>query len=94
MTKMVVLILSMGFIGCGGMAGVNARRATDAELKARFAAIEREQASYHAGEADAAQLRRFEKLSSEESEVGRELLRRCQAGDRDACLPRFNMMRE
>jgi len=90
---MIMLGLFLGLVGCGGMAGMSARRMSNAELKSRFAEIEREQASYHPGESDSATLRRFEALSNEETAVGRELLRRCQAGDNDACLPRFNLMR-
>jgi hypothetical protein len=90
MKIVIVFGIIMGLTGC---AGINARRMSDAELKSRLSQIERAQASYHAGESDAATLRRFEALSNEESAVGHELLRRCQAGDRDACLPRFNMLR-
>jgi hypothetical protein len=91
---MIIVMLSMGLLGCGGMERINARRMSDSELRSRFAVIERELANYQAGETDAARLRHFETLSKEETEVERELYRRCQAGDRDACLPRFNMMRE
>lgn len=91
---MVVFLLFLGLFGCGEMGGINARRLTDSELKARFAEIEREQANYQAGEGDAARLRHFETLTKEEAEVERELYRRCRAGDQDACLPRFNMSRE
>jgi hypothetical protein len=94
MSKVIVVMLSIALLGCGGMAGIHARRMSDSELKARLGEIERQQASYHAGEADAARLRQFEKLSNEESAVGRELLRRCRAGDEDACLPRFKMLRD
>jgi hypothetical protein len=93
MKAMIVFGLFLGLVSCGGMEGMNARRMSDAALKSRFAEIEREQATYHAGESDTATLRRFEILSREESAVERELLRRCQAGDKDACLPRFSWAR-
>jgi hypothetical protein len=88
------LLFVAALTACSGMTGMEPRGMSDGELKARFAAIEREQATYHAGEADAATLKRFQKLSEEESRVERELLRRCRAGDQDACLPRFNMRRQ
>jgi len=93
MKAMIVFGLLLGLVGCGGMEGMHARGMSNAELKSRFAEIEREQTTYHAGESDSATLRRFEKLSREESAVEGELLRRCQAGDKDACLPRFNWAR-
>lgn len=79
---MIVITLSALSFGC---AGIEARHRTDSELKGRLSEVERELATYHPGEEEQALLRRFEKLCEEEHTIGRELYRRCRAGDQDAC---------
>ena len=91
MRKTIVVGLSILSVGC---AGVEVRDKTDSELKARFAEVERELATYKTGEQDEARLRHYRDLANEERTVERELFRRCRAGDQDACLPQFNLIHE
>ena len=91
MRKTIVVGLSILSVGC---AGVEVRDKTDSELKARFAEVERELATYQTGEQDQARLRRYRDLANEERALERELFRRCRAGDQNACLPHFDLFYE
>ena len=61
MRKTIVVGLSILSVGC---AGVEVRDKTDSELKARFAEVERELATYQTGEQDEARLRHYRDLAN------------------------------
>jgi hypothetical protein len=87
MKKIAFVIISLFCCGCVGTGGLGIHRKSNAELKAHFSELERELASYQAGEQDQSRLDHFRKLAEEESRVARELYDRCHAGDKEACLP-------
>jgi hypothetical protein len=89
MRMLILAVISIFLVGC---AGLEVRGKTDAELKGRLAAVERELASYHTGESDRAVLGHLRERVDEEHAIERELFRRCRAGDQDACLPQFSQM--
>ncbi len=93
MKAIISLGLALSLLGCSGIGDMSVQRMSNAELKTRFADLEREQATYQAGESDPARLKHFEQLTREAHAVERELYDRCMAGDQDACLPRFHPLR-
>lgn len=84
--KQLVLCLALSLaVGCAGIERINTKHKTDSQLKLRLSQTERELSASRYGDGA---LHDVSMLESERDAIERELLSRCEAGDRNACLSR------
>lgn len=84
-SALIALLLCL-LCGCAGIARVSAGRQSTAQLKLRLSQVNREIQTPRFGpdaEHD------VNMLETERDATERELLSRCEAGDKEACLPQF-----
>lgn len=82
----IATIVALCFCNCAGIERLETKHRSDSQLKLRLSRTETQLAGLRFGDGA---LRDINGLNAEHDAIERELLSRCEAGDRAACLPKF-----